>query len=70
VHLNTLKRTLDKENDMGQKYMINCFNYPYKGYYIGDKQSQYFLKFIFQLIICLIKYDGVDIQVRKTLMDI
>jgi len=55
---------------MGQKYMINCFNYPYKGYYIGDKQSQYFLKFIFQLIICLIKYDGVDIQVRKTLMDI
>ena len=49
---------------MGMKYMINAFNYPYRGYE-KCKQTKFFIMAAFWFAVLSIKYDGVDIQKRK-----
>ena len=53
-----------QEKYMGMKYMINAFNYPYRGYE-KCKQTEFFIIAAFWFAILSIKYDGVDIQKRK-----
>ena len=46
---------------MGMKYMINAFNYPYRGCE-KCKQTKFFIIAAFWFAVLSIKYDGVDIQ--------
>ena len=50
---------------MGYKYMIDAFNYPYKGYSEKSYGTQSFIKFIIKLVIWKFKYFGVDAHLRK-----
>jgi len=49
---------------MGSKYRIIAFNYPYKGYYDVEYQTDSFVKFIVKLIFWNFKYFGVDGRIR------
>lgn len=49
---------------MGMKYMLSAFNYPYKGTE-KTKQTNWFLIMIIYLIKFSIKYDGVNLNIRK-----
>ena len=53
-----------RRSNMGMKYMINAFNYPYQGYE-KCKQTKFFIIAVFWFSVLSIKYDGVDIQKRK-----
>lgn len=50
---------------MGNKYQIYGFNYPYKGVVDEVKQTKFFLVALFWFTIACIKYDGVNISVRR-----
>ncbi len=49
---------------MGSKYIIDCFNYPYNGIDY-EVQSSNFISFIFNLIKCIIKFDGINVSIRN-----
>ena len=49
---------------MGSRYCIEWFNYPWNGVWEGDYQTNNIIKFLFVLIKCIYKYDGVNVEVR------
>lgn len=50
---------------MGNKYSIYAFNYPYKGYYNKYKDTKQFMIALLYLTYYTIKYDGVNLEIRK-----
>lgn len=48
---------------MGSRYIITWFDYPFNGY-DGEYQTNNIIKFLFVLIKCIYKYDGVNVEVR------
>ena len=50
---------------MGQKYIINGFNYPYLRSEMKDKQTKYLIVALWYLIIFICKFDGVDFNKRR-----
>lgn len=49
---------------MGTKYMVDAFNYPYRGIEI-QKQCHTIVGCLFWLIVLSIQYDGVNVQKRS-----
>ena len=50
---------------MGSKYLIYGFNYPYEGMMVTIKQTKFFLVALFWFAIGSLKYDGVNVLVRR-----
>lgn len=49
---------------MGMKYTIYNFDYPYEGYE-NIKETRFLIVALLYFIIYTVKYDAVDIEVRK-----
>lgn len=50
---------------MGYKFMILCAKYPYGGLWEHSYKTNSLVKFIFALIKCYVKFDIVDINIRR-----
>lgn len=50
---------------MGSKYTIYGFNYPFQGVVEQVKQTKFFIVAVFWMAVACIKYDGVNVNVRR-----
>lgn len=50
---------------MGTKYMAQCVNYPYEGYWTHSIQEKHIIPFILKLIKAMRKYEIINIQYRN-----
>lgn len=52
---------------MGSKYMIMAGHYPYKGYYEGCMQTNWFVIHLTQLVWMMFvkKYEIINTQIRR-----
>jgi hypothetical protein len=50
---------------MGMKYIIDGFNYPWRGIIEAQRQTQFWFIAAFWFAVYSIKYDGVNITKRQ-----